>query len=112
MVIVYVRFTVRLFVPTVRVDVALDPRVTPVGLKLIVTPVADGEMLDVRLTNPVKPFAAVTVTVYVVEDPRAIDWVFGVTPMPKSGGGGGAVGVADTSFDNAPVPALLIAATL
>ena len=44
-------------------DKALAPSVTPVGLKLMVTPIADGEMLDAKFTNPVKPFAAVTVTV-------------------------------------------------
>jgi hypothetical protein len=94
------------------VDEALDPSVTPVGLKLIVSCVADGEMLDVKFTNPVNPFAAVTVTVYVVDDPREIVREVGVTARLKSGAGGGAVGVADRSFDCAPVPALLIAATL
>jgi hypothetical protein len=50
-------------VPTVSVDEALVPRVTPVGLKVMGSPVTDGEMLDVRFTKPVKPFADVTVTV-------------------------------------------------
>jgi hypothetical protein len=110
-VIVYVPFGVRRVVATVSVDDGLDPGVTPVGLKLMVTPVADGEMLDVRFTNPVKPFTAVTVTVYVVDDPREVVRADGVTAKLKSCGGG-AVGLADTSFDRAPVPAMLIAATL
>ena len=62
-VIVKVRFGVLRDVTTVNVDSALDggPRVTPVGLKLHVIPLAD-EPLAVRFTNPVNPFAAVTVT--------------------------------------------------
>jgi hypothetical protein len=62
-VIVYVPFVVLRAVPTVRVEEALVPSVTPLGLKPIVRPFADGEMVDVRFTNPVKPFTVVTVTV-------------------------------------------------
>ena len=62
-VIVKVFLAVFLAVPTVNVEEALDPRVRPVGLKLRVAPFAFGEMLEARLTNPVKPFTAVTVTV-------------------------------------------------
>jgi hypothetical protein len=49
----------------VKVDCPLagGPSVTPVGLKLIVTPDADGVMVAVKFTRPLKPFAAVTVTV-------------------------------------------------
>jgi hypothetical protein len=64
-VIVNDRLCVRLVVPTVNVDWALvcGPRVTPDGLKPIVIPVSDGEMLDDKFTRPVNPFAAVMVTV-------------------------------------------------
>ena len=110
-VIVKVPFAVLRVVPTVRVEEPLVPSVTPLGLKPIVTPVADGEMLDEKFTVPVKPLTAVTVTVHVVADPRGIVREDGVTARVKSGVGG-AVGLADTSFDDAPVPALLIAATL
>ena len=111
-VIVKVCFAVLRAVPTVRVEEALVPSETLAGVKLIVRPFADGVMLDLSVTVPVKPFVAVTVTVYVVDDPREIVRVDGVTATVKFGGGGGAVGVADTSFDSVPVPALLMPATL
>jgi len=103
-------FAVLRAVPTVSVDDV--PGATLAGLKVIVKPFPDGEMLDLRVTVPVKPFVGVTVTVYVVNDPREIVCDGGVTTTVKFGGGGGAVGVADTSFDSVPVPALLMAATL
>jgi hypothetical protein len=105
------RFAVRRAVITLSVEDAVVLTVTPVGLKLIVSPFADGEMLEEKATNPLKPFAAVTVTVYAVDDPRETVREGGVTARLKSGDGGGAVGVAETSLESAPVPALLIAAT-
>ncbi len=59
-VIVYVRLVVRRVVVTVSVDEPVP--VTVVWLKLIVSPFAPGEMLDARVTVPVKPLSAVTVT--------------------------------------------------
>ena len=110
----YVRFTV--FVLLVETFIVVwplsgGPSVTPVGLKAMLTPDAAGEMLVVKFTRPLNPFAAVTVTVKVVYDPRETVRDPGVTARTKSGVGG-AVGVADRSLDSAPVPALLIAATL
>ena len=63
-VIVKVRFCVLRDVTTVNVDWALvgGPRVTPVGLKLVVIALPPGETLAVRLTKPVNPLTAVTVT--------------------------------------------------
>jgi hypothetical protein len=50
----------------------------------MVTAVADGEMLDEKFTSPVKPFIAVTVTEYVVADPREIVRADGVTASRRS----------------------------
>jgi hypothetical protein len=113
-VIVYDRFVVFFDVPTVNVDCPLvaPDRFTPVGLKLRVIPLAAGDTVELRLTRPVNPFAAVTVTVKVVDEPRATLRLPGVTAIVKSGAGGGALGVAERSLDSVPVPALLIAATL
>ena len=64
-----------------KVDVP-DP-VTLVGVRVHVRPVA-GDMVAARLTVPLKPLRAVTVTVEVPEAPARIVTVVGLAAIVKS----------------------------
>jgi hypothetical protein len=64
-----------------RVEVP-DP-VTLVGVRVHVRPVA-GDTVAARLTVPLKPFRAVTVTVEVPEAPARIVTVVGLAAIAKS----------------------------
>ena len=82
MVNVSVPVGVFLFVATVRVEVP-EP-LTDVGLNV---PLARrGSPLMLKLTLPVNPFKAVTVTVYGALDPRVTERLEGEAVMEKSGG--------------------------
>jgi hypothetical protein len=56
--------------------------VTDRGLKL--GEVRDGSPLTLKLTVPLNPPDGVTVTVYVVKEPRLTDWEAGEALMEKS----------------------------
>src|SRR5258705_385732 len=75
-------------VDVVTVSVEVPPPVTDAGLMDPLAPAPKPEAP--RLTVPVKPFVAVTVTVYVVLPPCAIDRLAGAAEMVKSGVGGAA----------------------
>ncbi len=70
-----------------RVDVADPPGVTEttVGLKLVDGPT--GEIVDVRLTLPLKPLMLVTVIAEVAQEPCAMLRALGLAAIVKSGGG-------------------------
>jgi len=72
-----------LFADTTRKVVVPDP-VTVVGVKLV--DVREGAPLAVKLTVPVKPFCAPTVTVYVAVPPRLIVTLAGVAVSVKLAG--------------------------
>jgi len=59
------------------------PRVTLVGVSVQVRPV-DGEMADVRVTVPVKPWTAVTVIVEVAAVPAFTVTLVGLAVIVKS----------------------------
>jgi hypothetical protein len=69
----------------VRDEVALDPgvRLTLVGLRVAVRPVALGEIAADRLTDPVSP-RLLTVMVEVAEPPARTDAVVGLAVTVKS----------------------------
>ncbi len=79
---------VELDVQTLRVDVADPPDVTEttVGLKLVEGPA--GEIVDDRVTLPLKPLTLVTVIVEVAQEPCTMLRALGLAAMVKSGGGG------------------------
>jgi hypothetical protein len=80
----YVAAAVEVAVMIVSVDVP-EP-VTVVDEKLPLTPA--GSVPALKITVPLKPFCAVTVTVYVVPVPAATVRDEGDAEMEKSGGGG------------------------
>src|SRR6267378_7844510 len=79
----------------VTVTVEVPPPVTDAGLMDPLAPAPKPEAL--RLTVPVKPFVAVTVTVYVVLPPCAIVRLAGAAEMVKSGVGGAASATSSKS---------------
>jgi hypothetical protein len=65
------------------VEVPEVPSVTPVGVKVQVSPVL-GETAEDRLTGPVNPFTAVTVMVEVPLEPATNATVVGLAATAKS----------------------------
>jgi hypothetical protein len=113
---VYVPGVVRTEVETVRVDAPVPPadRVTDVGFRLAVgyTTQTPEQAIDVlRPIVPANPFKLVSVIVDVPDDPMWMLRETGEALMPKFGGGGGAEGVAEASFDLGPSPAEFTALT-
>src|SRR6267143_403588 len=82
-------------VVVVTVSVDMPPPLTDAGLNEPDAPEPKPEAL--KLTVPVKPFVAVTVTVYVVLPPCAIVRLAGVAEMVKSGVGGAASATSSKS---------------
>ncbi len=78
---------VELDVQTVRVDVADPPdgTETTIMLKLVDGPL--GEIVDDRVTLPLKPLRLVTVIVDVAQEPCTMVRALGLAAMAKSGGG-------------------------
>jgi hypothetical protein len=66
-----------------RVEVPEVPSVTPVGVKVQVSPVVGETAVD-RLTGPVNPFIAVTVMVEVPLEPATNATVVGLAAIVKS----------------------------
>jgi hypothetical protein len=89
------------------VSVEVPEPVTEGGLKEAVAP--EGNPLAVKLTAPVKPFSAPTLTEYVAVPPEFTDAVAGVAESEKSGFGepSGTICMPLTGARSYPVEAVL-----
>lgn len=82
--IVYVPGGVLLVVVAVRFELLVPPATLTVdGLKDMIGP-PEGETVPARLTGPVKPFVAFTLTVALPKLPWGTDWDAGLAETEKS----------------------------
>ncbi len=81
----------RVYVPVFVVEVVrtVSVDVVAVGFGENVDAAPAGRPVTASVTVPVKPAEGLTVTVYEAAPPRTIDWLAGVAPSEKLGGGSG-----------------------